>query len=89
VPVLPVGANTNPASLAGAITRFIKEDQSVSLSCIGAGSNFSAGKALSIAKLYLSKERKGIIDRPRFEYVEANGDRRSAVIHELETYPLT
>lgn len=84
----PVGSNSKPSKVAGAIDSFIRNGEEVRLSYIGAGAALVVGVTLAIAKGYLAKSNKGILERPRFENVEVKGERRTTIVIALDVYDL-
>lgn len=76
---LRVSGSSNPNSLAGAISYFVRRDQSIELQAIGAASVNQAIKAIAIARGFVSSSGKNLITIPSFVDVKIDNERRTAI----------
>ena len=72
--ILKVSSKSNPSKVAGAIANIFRENGSVELQTIGAGSLNQAVKAVAIARGFLAPA--GI---PAFNDVLINGEEKTAI----------
>ena len=61
--LLKVSSKSSPASVAGAIAGLVKDQEPVTLQCIGAGAVNQAIKAVAIARGFLTKKKEKKISR--------------------------
>lgn len=75
---LKVSSKSNPVSIAGALTVYIKEGD-VELNCIGAGALNQAVKSIAIARGYVAPLGKDLICIPAFMDVTIGEEERTAI----------
>lgn len=75
---LKVSSKSNPVSIAGALTVYIKEGD-VELNCIGAGALNQAVKSIAIARGYVAPLGKDLICIPAFMDVVIDEEERTAI----------
>jgi len=81
---LRTSTQTNPGSLAGAITEVIRKEESVDVTAIGAGALNQAIKAIAIARGFLTTSGIDLICRPAFHDIEIDGEERTSIKLMLE-----
>ena len=79
VSILKVSSKSNPNSVAGAISAFIKNDDEVEIQSVGAGAINQAIKSVAIARGYLATKGLNLICIPAFTNIEINGTERTAI----------
>lgn len=77
--VLKVAAQSNPATVAGAIANNIREGKKVEMIAMGASAVNQAIKALAISRDYLSRESIDLGLRPEFIHLTIDGEEKSAL----------
>lgn len=77
--VLKVSKNSNPASVAGALSGVIRERGSAELQAIGAAAVNQAVKAVAIARGFLAPGGYDIVCVPAFSEIEVQGEERTAI----------
>ena len=77
--VLKVAAQSNPATVAGAIANNVREKKTVELVAMGPSAVNQAVKALAIARDYLSREKIELAFRPEFIHLQIDGEEKSAL----------
>jgi stage V sporulation protein S len=79
-----VASTSHSTAVAGAIAGSIREDKSVVLQAIGAGSVNQAVKAIAIARGYLAGEGLDVVCVPEFVELDIDGHERTAVRFHLD-----
>ena len=77
--ILKVSSKSNPSKVAGAIANIFRENGSVELQTIGAGSLNQAVKAVAIARGFLAPAGINIDIIPAFNDVLINGEEKTAI----------
>ena len=77
--ILKVSSKSNPSKVAGAIANIFRENGSVELQTIGAGSLNQAVKAVAIARGFLAPAGINIGIIPAFNDVLINGEEKTAI----------
>ena len=77
--VLKVSKNSNPASIAGALSGVIRERGSAELQAIGAAAVNQAVKSVAIARGFLAPSGFDIVCIPAFSEIEVQGEERTAI----------
>ena len=77
--LLKVSSKSSPASVAGAIAGLVKDQEPVTLQCIGAGAVNQAIKAVAIARGFLIPTGYDISCAPTFSEIEIGGESRTAI----------
>ncbi len=77
--ILKVSSGSNPNSVAGAISAFIKNDNEVEIQSIGAGAINQAVKSIAIARGYMATAGLDLVCIPAFTNIEINGVKRTAI----------
>ena len=77
--ILKVSSKSNPSKVAGAIANIFRENGSVELQTIGAGSLNQAVKAVAIARGLLAPAGINIGIIPAFNDVLINGEEKTAI----------
>jgi len=77
--VLKVSKNSNPASVAGALSGVIRERGSAELQAIGAAAVNQAVKSVAIARGFLAPGGYDIVCIPAFSEIEVQGEERTAI----------
>lgn len=81
--IIRVGAQSKPASVAGAIAGTLREHHHATVQAIGAGAVNQAVKALIIAGDYLVEDGLVLMSTPSFVEVEITGAERTAIRFEV------
>lgn len=76
---LKVAANSNPNSLAGALTQVIDNYGRAEMQSIGAGALNQAIKAIAIARGFVAPRGIDLICIPAFSDVSIQGNERTAI----------
>lgn len=79
---LKVSANSNPTSVAGAISGVIRDGGEAELFAVGAGAVNQAVKAAAIAR----RMAGDLICRPDFFEAQINGDTKTGIRISVSTY---
>ncbi len=74
-----VSAKSRPSSVAGAISKSIRDGNGVILRAIGAGAINQTVKALAMARLFLRPDNLDITFVPMFENLDVEGSERTSV----------
>lgn len=77
--LLKVASTSNPKLVAGAIAAYMRTDDKVELTAIGAGAVNQAVKSIAIARGYVSPNGIDLIVIPAFSVIDIDGDERTAV----------
>ena len=81
--LLKVSAKSNPNMVAGAIAGILRENRSVELQAIGAGSFNQAVKAVAVARVFLTDDGINIAAVPCFTEVTVGEETRTAIRMEI------
>lgn len=76
---LITSSKTNPNKLAGAIAKALKNDNTIEIQSVGAGSLNQSIKAVAIARGYLAPMGKDLICIPIFSNITIEGESRTAI----------
>jgi len=77
--ILKVSSQSNPNSVAGALTRILKKEGKAELQVIGAGALNQAIKAIAIARGYIAPSGIDLICIPAFIDLEIEGKERTGI----------
>ena len=83
--VLKVSSKSKPSSVAGALANAFRDQRSVEVQAIGAGSLNQAVKAIAIARGYVAPTGKDLVCIPAFSDVLIEGEERTAIKLIVET----
>lgn len=76
---LKVGSESNPSSVAGAMTNLIRENKNVELQAIGAGAINQTVKAIATARGFIAPLGINLICIPAFTDVDVAGESRTGI----------
>ena len=77
--ILKVSSKSNPSKVAGAIANVFREQGSVEIQTIGAGSLNQAIKAVCIARGFLAPSGQNLIIIPAFSDIITEGEEKTAI----------
>ena len=77
--MLKVSSKSNPSKVAGAIANMYRENGSVEIQTIGAGSLNQAIKAIAIARGFVAPSGDNLIVIPAFNDITINGEQKTAI----------
>ena len=77
--ILKVSSKSNPSKVAGAIANVFREQGSVEIQTIGAGSLNQAIKAICIARGFLAPSGQNLIVIPAFSDLMIEGEEKTAI----------
>lgn len=77
---LKAGANSNPKSIAGAISNNIREGKQIEIVAMGAAAVNNAMKAMAIANEFSATDGYVITCKPTFTHLTLDGEERSAMV---------
>ena len=77
--ILKVSSKSNPSKVAGAIANVFRENGSVELQTIGAGSLNQAVKAICIARGFLAPSGENLVVVPAFSDIMIEGEEKTAI----------
>ncbi len=77
--ILKVSSKSNPSKVAGAIANVFREQGSVEIQTIGAGSLNQAVKAVCIARGFLAPSGQNLIIIPAFSDILIEGEEKTAI----------
>ncbi len=77
--ILKVSSKSNPSKVAGAIANVFREQGSVEIQTIGAGSLNQAIKAVCIARGFLAPSGQNLIVVPAFSDIMIEGEEKTAI----------
>ena len=77
--ILKVSSKSNPSKVAGAIANVFRENGSVELQMIGAGSLNQAIKAICIARGFLAPSGENLVVVPAFSDIMIEGEEKTAI----------
>jgi stage V sporulation protein S len=76
---LKVSSRSNPTSVAGALTRVLREEGKAEMQVIGAGALNQAIKAVAIARGYVAPSGMDLVCIPAFVDLEIEGRERTGI----------
>jgi stage V sporulation protein S len=79
VEVLKVSAQSNPKSVAGALTAVIRERGTAEVQAVGAGAVNQAVKAIAIARGFIAPNGIDLVCVPAFVEISIEGEERTAI----------
>jgi stage V sporulation protein S len=79
VDVLRVSAQSNPKSVAGALTAVIRERGTAEVQAVGAGAVNQAVKAIAIARGFIAPNGIDLVSVPAFVEISIDGEERTAI----------
>ena len=77
--ILKVSSKSNPSKVAGAIANVFREDGSVEIQTIGAGSLNQAIKSICIARGFLAPSGQNLVVIPAFSDIMIEGEEKTAI----------
>jgi len=77
--ILKVSSKSNPSKVAGAIANVFREQGSVELQTIGAGSLNQAIKSICIARGFLAPSGQNLVVIPAFSDIMIEGEEKTAI----------
>lgn len=77
--VLKVSANSNPKSVAGALTAVIRDQGKAEIQAVGAGAVNQAVKAIAITRGFVAPNGLDLVAVPAFVEINIDGETRTAV----------
>ncbi len=77
--ILKVSSKSNPSKVAGAIANIYRENKSVEIQTIGAGSLNQAIKAVAIARGFVAPSGENLVIIPAFSDIIINGEQKTAI----------
>ena len=78
--ILKVSSKSNPSKVAGAIANVFREQGSVEIQTIGAGSLNQAIKSICIARGFLAPSGQNLVVIPAFSDIMIEGEEKTAII---------
>ncbi len=79
VEVLKVSAQSNPKSVAGALTAVLREKGTAEIQAVGAGAVNQAVKAIAIARGFIAPNGIDLVAVPAFVEITIDGEERTAI----------
>ena len=77
--ILKVSSKSNPSKVAGAIANVFREQGSVEIQTIGAGSLNQAIKAVCIARGFLAPSGENLVVLPAFSDILIEGEEKTVI----------
>lgn len=77
--VLKVSAQSNPKSVAGALTAILREKGSAEIQAVGAGVVNQAVKAIAITRGFIAPNGVDLVTVPAFVEITIDGEERTAI----------
>ena len=77
--ILKVSSKSNPSKVAGAIANVFREQGSVEIQTIGAGSLNQALKSICIARGFLAPSGQNLVVIPAFSDIMIEGEEKTAI----------
>ncbi len=77
--ILKVSSKSNPSKVAGAIANVFRENGSVEIQTIGAGSLNQAIKSICIARGFLAPSGQNLVVIPAFSDIIIDGEEKTAI----------
>ncbi|MGE5404866.1 MAG: stage V sporulation protein S [Candidatus Saccharibacteria bacterium] len=82
--VLKVSANSNPKSVAGALTAVLRDQGRAEIQAVGAGAVNQAVKAIAITRGFVAPNGVDLVAVPAFVEINIDGENRTAVKFMIE-----
>lgn len=82
--IIKVSSNSQPKSLAGAISYALQEEERVTLQAIGAGAVNQAIKGIAIARGYMAPNGISLVTYPEFIEIEVDSQPKTAIRFTVE-----
>lgn len=79
VEVLKVSAQSNPKSVAGALTAVLREKGTAEIQAVGAGAVNQAVKAIAITRGFVAPNGIDLVTIPAFVEISIDGEERTAI----------
>ncbi len=79
VEVLKVSAQSNPKSVAGALTAVLREKGTAEIQAVGAGAVNQAVKAIAITRGFIAPNGIDLVAVPAFVEITIDGEERTAI----------
>lgn len=79
VEVLKVSAQSNPKSVAGALTAVLRANGTAELQAVGAGAVNQAVKAIAITRGFIAPSGIDLVSVPAFVEITIDGEERTAI----------
>jgi stage V sporulation protein S len=79
VDVLKVSAQSNPKSVAGALTAVLRERGTAEVQAVGAGAVNQAVKAIAISRGFIAPNGIDLVAVPAFVEIVIEGEERTAI----------
>lgn len=79
VDVLKVSAQSNPKSVAGALTAALRERGTAEVQAVGAGAVNQAVKAIAITRGFIAPNGIDLVSVPAFVEIIIDGEERTAI----------
>lgn len=79
VEVLKVSAQSNPKSVAGALTAVLREKGTAEIQAVGAGAVNQAVKAIAITRGFIAPNGIDLVAVPAFVEISIDGEERTAI----------
>ena len=77
--MLKVSSKSNPSKVAGAIANIYRENKTVEIQTIGAGSLNQAIKAIAIARGFVAPMGNNLVVIPSFSDIKIDGENKTAI----------
>lgn len=77
--ILKVSSKSNPSKVAGAIANIFRENGTVEMQTIGAGSLNQAIKGIAIARGFVAPMGINLVVIPAFNDTQINGEQKTAI----------
>lgn len=77
--ILKVSSKSNPSKVAGAIANIFRENGSVEMQTIGAGSLNQAIKSIAIARGFVAPSGLNLVVIPAFSDIVIDGEQKTAI----------
>lgn len=77
--ILKVASQSNPKSVAGALTVVLRENGRAELQAVGAGAVNQAVKAIAITRGFIAPNGIDLISVPAFVEIAIDGEERTAI----------
>ncbi|NPV28162.1 MAG: stage V sporulation protein S [Firmicutes bacterium] len=77
--VLKVSAQSNPKSVAGALTAVLREKGTAEIQAVGAGAVNQAVKAIAITRGFIAPNGIDLVAVPAFVEITIDGEERTAI----------
>ena len=83
---LKVSSKSNPNSIAGALANVLRENDSVEIQAVGAGSLNQAVKGIIIARGFVAPSGKNLYCIPSFASITIDNEERTAIKLTIEAH---